>query len=151
MLYTRSNLTSVSKDFPMIVLREYQEIAVDDLTDKLAAFVEMAANKKLVFKAPTGSGKTIIIAEALKKLVTEKNPGALAFIWAAPRKLHSQSKEKLENFYFESKALRCSFFEDLLDKAIGENEILFLNWRALTKRIMFIYGKTKTSLTYLTY
>jgi type III restriction enzyme len=117
----------------MIVLREYQEKAVDELVEKISSFLDIAANKKLVFKAPTGSGKTIIIAEALKKLITEENRSSLSFIWAAPRKLHSQSKEKLETYYFENKAIQCSFFEDLQDKTISENEILFLNWESINK------------------
>ena len=59
---------------------------------------------------------------------------SFAFIWAAPRKLHTQSREKLEDYYFDSKVLRCSFFDDLIDKKIGENEILFLNWESINKR-----------------
>lgn len=117
----------------MIVLREYQETAVEDLTSKMVSLLQKETNKKLVFRAPTGSGKTIIVAESLKKLVTEKNPGALSFIWAAPRKLHVQSKEKLDSYYYDNKALRCSFFEDLQDKTISENEILFLNWESINK------------------
>jgi type III restriction enzyme len=56
-----------------------------------------------------------------------------SFIWAAPRKLHTQSKEKLEKYYYENKALKCSLFEDLTDKNIAENEILFLNWESINK------------------
>lgn len=29
--------------------------------------------------------------------------------------------------------MRCSYFEDLTDKQIGENEILFLNWESINK------------------
>jgi len=82
---------------------------------------------KLVFKAPTGSGKTIMMAEFLKQLVDDREvKQSLGFIWAAPRKLHTQSKEKLENYFETNRALKCSYFEDLDDRKISENEILFL-------------------------
>ena len=118
----------------MITLKDYQEIAIDDLTNKLFNLIQLKSSKKLVFKAPTGSGKTIIVAESLKRLAMERNPCPVAFIWAAPRKLHEQSKEKLEMYYFENKALTCSFFEDLQDKTLNENEILFLNWESINKK-----------------
>ncbi len=92
----------------MIVLRPYQEEAVSKLYLDANSLFQKAGNKVIVFKAPTGSGKTIIMAEFLRKLVSENITGAaLSFIWAAPRQLHIQSKEKLELSYNENKALRC--------------------------------------------
>ena len=119
----------------MIVLKPYQDDAVSELYAHAVSLLQKAGNKVMVFRAPTGSGKTIMVAEFLRKLVTENTTGlSLSFIWAAPRQLHGQSKEKLESYYSESKALRCSFFEDLSDKNIGENEILFLNWESINKK-----------------
>ncbi|KKT21854.1 MAG: hypothetical protein UW05_C0001G0001, partial [Candidatus Giovannonibacteria bacterium GW2011_GWC2_43_8] len=54
-----------------------------------------------------------------------------AFIWAAPRQLHEQSKEKLELYFENTRAMECSFFEDLDDRQISENEILFFNWESI--------------------
>lgn len=119
----------------MIVLRPYQDKAVSDLYSAATYLLQKAGNKVIVFKAPTGSGKTIMMAEFLRKLVSENTTGSpLSFIWAAPRQLHIQSQEKLEHYYYENKALKCSFFEDLMDKNIDENEILFLNWESINKR-----------------
>lgn len=118
----------------MIVLRPYQDKAVSDLYSAATSLLQKAGNKVIVFRAPTGSGKTIVMAEFLRKLVSENITGSsLSFIWAAPHKLHTQSKEKLERFYYENKALKCSFFEELVDKNIAENEILFLNWESINK------------------
>ena len=44
-------------------LKTYQEDAIDDLLDKAKKLLNIADGKKLVFKAPTGSGKTIMMAE----------------------------------------------------------------------------------------
>jgi type III restriction enzyme len=115
-------------------LRSYQETAVKELTAKANELLELSGNKTLVFKAPTGSGKTVMMAEFLKQLIENRNDDKqFSFIWAAPRKLHTQSKEKLEHYYEDSKALQCCDFEDLTDKQIGENEILFLNWESINK------------------
>ena len=119
----------------MIVLRPYQDRAVSDLYSATTYLLQKAGNKVIVLKAPTGSGKTIMVAEFLRKLVSENTTGLLlSFIWAAPRQLHMQSQEKLEHYYYENKALKCSFFEDLVDKNIDENEILFLNWESINKK-----------------
>jgi type III restriction enzyme len=115
-------------------LREYQEKAVSELKAKANSLLELSGGKTIVFESPTGSGKTVMMAEFLKELVENREDDReFSIIWAAPRQLHIQSKEKLENYYFDSKALRCSFFEDLSDKRIGANEILFLNWESINK------------------
>ncbi len=116
-------------------LKIYQENAIDDLLEKAKKLLGYSGNKKLVFRAPTGSGKTIMMAEFLKQLIKDpefRQP--LSFIWTAPRHLHEQSKEKLENYFRNTRALRCSFFEDLENRRIGENEILFFNWESINKR-----------------
>src|SRR3989339_63246 len=115
-------------------LKIYQENAIDELLEKAKKLLEYAGNKKLVFKAPTGSGKTIMMAEFLKRLVDDKEiKQQLSFIWAAPRQLHTQSKDKLENYFETSRALKCSNFEDLDDRKIDLNEILFFNWESINR------------------
>lgn len=113
---------------------DYQETAVLKLVEKANDLLNMSASRTIVFKAPTGSGKTVIMAEFLKNFVHYRTDDkTFSFIWAAPRSLHTQSKEKLEKLYYDSKALKCSFFEDLTDRMIGENEILFLNWEKINQ------------------
>ena len=115
-------------------LKIYQENAIEELLEKAKRLLHYAGEKKLVFKAPTGSGKTIMMAQFLKQLVDDREVRVeLTFIWTAPRQLHSQSRKKLEKYFEESKALKCSFFEDLDDRKIGENEILFFNWESINK------------------
>ena len=116
-------------------LKPYQENAIDDLLTKTKRLLGYSGSKKLVFKAPTGSGKTIMMAEFLKQLVDDREvKQSLGFIWAAPRKLHIQSWKKLENYFETSRALKCSYFEDLDDRKISENEILFFNWESINKK-----------------
>jgi type III restriction enzyme len=115
-------------------LKIYQQNAIDELLEKAKRLLAYSGNKKLVFKSPTGSGKTIMMAEFLKQLVDDREvKQPLSFIWTAPRQLHIQSREKLEKYFEESRALKCSYFEDLDDRKIGENEILFFNWESINK------------------
>lgn len=112
-------------------LTKYQDIAARELLQDTKRLLQQAGNKKLVFKAPTGSGKTITVAEFLTRFVDDHDHLPCAFIWAAPRQLHEQSKEKLELYFENTRAIVCSFFEDLDDRQIGENEILFFNWESI--------------------
>lgn len=117
-----------------MLLKNYQINAIDELLNKAKKLFTYADNKKLIFKAPTGSGKTIMMAEFLKQLCEDKEVKfPLSFIWTAPRQLHEQSKDKLDHYFEPSRTLRCSFFEDLDSKRIDQNEILFFNWESINK------------------
>ena len=77
-------------------LRGYQEGALRELFEKFERMLKSSEQKTCVFKAPTGSGKTVVVAELLRKLVKEKKDIVLSFVWIAPRKLHEQSKKILK-------------------------------------------------------
>jgi type III restriction enzyme len=118
-----------------MILKPYQETAVSKLLSRSRDLLTERPGSKIVFKAPTGSGKTIMMAAFLQRLVSDPElfSKPISVIWAAPRKLHTQSKLKLQSFYEDSKALDCSDFFDLQDLAIGRNEVLFLNWESINK------------------
>ena len=80
----------------------YQKNAIEQLTDKVVGLLnEDGSRRKVIFKAPTGSGKTVMACQALANIVDRlKSDGTnryeeVAFIWFAPRKLHLQSYHKL--------------------------------------------------------
>ena len=116
-------------------LKQYQEKAIKELLQKLQELLPKSTNKSVVFKSPTGSGKTIMIAEFLKRACNlEDFKDTLSFIWTAPRKLHTQSKDKLSLYYQETRDLECFEFEELDDRKINYNEILFFNWESINKK-----------------
>ncbi len=123
----------------MIVLRDYQENAVERLLENSENLLRSHENEICVFQAPTGSGKTIIMAEFLKRFVKSQKQHKFSFIWISVRKLHDQSKDKLERFYEVDQTLHCSYFDDLQDKKLSENEILFINWHSINKKDINIY------------
>jgi len=79
----------------MIELKEYQHNAVNELIKQMRSLLGSSGSKVCVFKAPTGSGKTIMMAELLQRLSDEDLPSEYVFIWTSLYDLHSQSKAKL--------------------------------------------------------
>jgi type III restriction enzyme len=124
----------------MIELRDYQKKAVESLRGKVENVLRSPESGIVIFQSPTGSGKTVMVSDMLKDLVkNRKDNKKFSFVWVSVRHLHEQSKEKLERYYEDDRLIECSYFEDLEDKKIGENEILFLNWHSINKKDINIY------------
>ncbi|MEK6734324.1 MAG: DEAD/DEAH box helicase family protein, partial [Pseudomonadota bacterium] len=119
----------------IIELKEYQEKAIEKLKALTNEMLERNAKETIVFKSPTGSGKTLVVAEFIRQIVNRRDDDKqIAFIWAAPRQLHTQSKEKLDKHYDITRAIECKYFEDLNNRKINPDEILFLNWESINKK-----------------
>ena len=119
-----------------IEFKNYQEKAIVRLKQEINDLLDSEENKVCIFKSPTGSGKTLMMAEFMMRLCDSRIDGKkLSFIWIAVNKLHDQSRNSLKKYY-ENKGLglRCSYYEDLDDRKIKENEILFLNWASINKK-----------------
>jgi len=124
----------------MTELRTYQKNAIESLEAKVERVLRSSEDGVIVFQAPTGSGKTLVVSRLLKQLVlNRKDDKKFSFVWVSVRMLHEQSKEKLEKYYEDDGLLQCSYFDDLTDKRIGENEILFINWHSINKKDINIY------------
>ena len=113
-------------------LKEYQQNAVERLTEVVSHLVNKDGTRVCVFKSPTGSGKTLMVAKSLQRLVEERKDKHFSFIWVSVHDLHIQSKEKLEE-YLKDTVFSFSTFEDISDNDIKENEILFINWESINK------------------
>lgn len=126
----------------MITLKDYQKEAVENLKETVEKLLRSSESEICIFQAPTGSGKTLMVSELLKGLVRgREDDKKFSFVWISVRMLHEQSKEKLEKYYEDDRLLQCSYFEDLEDKKIDENEILFINWHSINKKDINIYIK----------
>lgn len=126
----------------MIKLRDYQKQAVENLHGKIENSLKSSENEVVIFQAPTGSGKTLMVSELLKELVKNRDDDKkFSFIWVSVRMLHEQSKERLDTYYEDFKTLKCSYFDDLVDRRIDENEILFINWHSINKKDVNIFVK----------
>ncbi|HEY5589568.1 MAG TPA: DEAD/DEAH box helicase family protein [Paludibacter sp.] len=135
----------------MIVLKKYQEEAVDSLlTNTYKLLKKPMYRHTMVLKAPTGSGKTVMMAAFLNKLC-EEIPDRLelpkrevAFVWIAPNKLHLQSYFSLKNYFSELRSIKPIQFEDITDNALKPNEVLFVNWESINKEKNVMVRETET-------
>ncbi len=122
---------------------KYQQKAVDELVSKTIDLLSLSGNRHiLVFKAPTGSGKTVMASEMLMRLNSElaENPELpcteVAYIWIAPNKLHEQSYFKMKNYFTETQILHPIIYDELdhsIEGYIKPGEILFVNWESINK------------------
>ena len=122
---------------------QYQQKAVKELVDKTIDLLTYSGMRHtLVFKAPTGAGKTVMASEMLLRLKTELRERTdvpskeVAYIWIAPNKLHEQSYFKMKSFFTEGQQLHPVIFDDLDHSANGyihAGEILFVNWESINK------------------
>ncbi len=122
---------------------KYQQKAVKELVEKTMELLsDPDSRHTLVFKAPTGAGKTVMASEMLMRLNEEipNNPevpyNEVAFIWIAPNKLHEQSYFKMKSFFTETKELRPVVYDDIDHSTSGfihAGEILFVNWESINK------------------
>ncbi len=115
----------------------FQKEAVDKLIIMLLKLWRNGDSKlPLVFKSPTGSGKTFMMASFINELNNLPQwDEDKAFIWITfSDDLAMQSKEKFEK-YFENMLKNELLTVNDLDKGkLCKNEILFINWQKLVSR-----------------
>ena len=122
---------------------DYQQQAVGELTAKTIELLSLSGRRHtLVFKAPTGAGKTVMASELLLRLGEELRDRTdvpcheVAYLWIAPNKLHEQSYFKMRSYFTEGQQLRPVIYDDLDHSAEGyihPGEILFVNWESVNK------------------
>ncbi len=121
---------------------KYQQKYVRKLVDETIDLLRLSGHRKtLIFKAPTGSGKTVMASQLLADLTEELQSrgdspyNQVAFIWIAPNKLHQQSYFKMKNYFTETRLLRPVMYDELdqSEGIIKAGEILFVNWESINK------------------
>ena len=103
----------------MIELRDYQKKAVRELKQKMIDMLnDFEDRQKLIFKAPTGAGKTVMVSTLLDELTRDLPMNGqcrysrVAWVWIAPNKLHQQSYRSMRNFFSERRSLRPVMFDE---------------------------------------
>jgi type III restriction enzyme len=119
----------------MVVLKSYQKKAVEELMDKTNRLLQNTESKKLlVFKAPTGSGKTVIVSKYIE-MISKLEYKDFCFIWISIGKghLHEQSKNKISSLLEGSPP--CKLLEDVIRYGIiKRNAIVVVNWEKLNTK-----------------
>lgn len=112
-----------------IKLFDFQEQAVLKLLDLTA---KPTSKQTVVMKAPTGSGKTIILIDYVDEYLTNVNNNT-AFIWLCPGKgnLEEQSRYKMQKI--APHRTTQNLFDSLLN-GFTPGSTTFINWELVTKK-----------------
>ncbi|TAN42216.1 MAG: DEAD/DEAH box helicase [Nitrospirae bacterium] len=116
---------------------QYQTKYVGQLVSASKDYLEdpYAESKVIIFQAPTGSGKTIMVSKAMVDIVKQfKDKSDIAFIWISVNDLHEQSRSSLEKYLSEERLLECISIDEIDNSRISGNQILFANWESLNKK-----------------
>ena len=115
-----------------MILADFQKKAVDSLTKSfLTLWQTNNYQLPLVFKAPTGAGKTIMMAEFLRTLDGNYHfDDDKAYIWISfgGDDSYLQSKEKLYKYFNNGTDMTLRDKNDLSLKELPKNNIFFINW-----------------------
>jgi type III restriction enzyme len=138
----------------MIKTLSYQQNAVAELVDKAQRLLNSTGDRrKLIFQAPTGSGKTVMASQMLDELTTQgKALGQeMAIIWIAPNQLHLQSYYKMKSYFTETRVLSPVTYDGLDHTATGyihPGEVFFVNWESINKEtnVMVREGEKSASI-----
>lgn len=126
----------------MFALKPFQETAVSNLKNEFLSLWKLPnQNIPLVFKSPTGSGKTIMLAQFLRDIVSDPRfeGNDVAFVWFSfSEDSYEQSKKKLFEYYGGASELDLIDLNDLARGKLNKNNVFFINWQK-------IKGKTKDS------
>lgn len=134
----------------------YQQRAVHDLVEKTIELLCLTGHRKqLVFKAPTGAGKTMMASQMLNDLTEELQSRGdcpyqrVAYVWIAPNKLHQQSYFKMKDFFGETHLLGPVMYDELdqSDGYIKPSEILFVNWESINKEKNVMVRESEQNLS----
>ncbi len=118
-----------------IDLKPYQEKAVDKLIETTVKFLSYDGPGELcVFQAPTGSGKTVMMAKFIEGIIKELPQEDFCFVWMSIGKgeLHLQSKHSLERIFGGFPRV-VSVEEEFSGgrERIVQNEVVVANWEKL--------------------
>jgi len=119
-------------------LKRYQEKAVDKLLSRTKELLgENLSKRTLVFKAPTGSGKTYMMSQYIGQLIDELKDEDVCFLWVSIGKggLHKQSYNSLKKIFDGFPA--CYLLEEEFSGArrrIDKNEVVVVNWEKLVNK-----------------
>src|SRR3989344_1199858 len=112
----------------------YQKKYIREIVSTSVGYIQDEDPKLIVFQAPTGSGKTIMLAEAMSRMVKDlTDEKELAFVWISVNYLHEQSKKKLEKHFENERLLDCINIGDIQNNEIEQNQIVFVNWDSFNK------------------
>lgn len=127
---------------PNPTLKPFQITAIEQLKDDCFRYWQRGTGKEIKFQSPTGSGKTVMMAQLVRDLASSPDltHADFAFLWASiggskDGDLASQSKDKFNEYYGGACEVKVTSLSDITrDKVLDKNEIMFFNWSKIKTR-----------------
>lgn len=139
-------------------LKQYQEKNVQKLVDSVLEQLDIDGMRRtIVFQAPTGAGKTVMVTEAMCRIHetiadSECQYNKVAYIWIAPNALHIQSYQSMKNSFTETHRLTPVVYDEIdlgSDGYIHPGEVFFVNWQSINKaKNVMVRGSEQVSSIY---
>ena len=125
-----------------IILKPFQINAIEDLKGEVLHRWKKGTRQDIKFQSPTGSGKTVMMAQFVRDLVNTPDllEADFAFLWASiggssEGDLASQSRNKFDKYYGGASEVGVTDLDSLSrEKVLERNEILFFNWSKIKAR-----------------
>ena len=119
-----------------ITLKPFQINAIEELKDDVLHKWKKTSKQEITFQSPTGSGKTVMMAQFVKDLVNapELDNSDFTFLWVSiggskEGDLAQQSRDKFNEYYGGASEVNVTGLDSLSrEKVLEQNEILFFNW-----------------------
>jgi len=115
----------------------FQTKAIEELaTTFKTLWYAQGSGLPLVFKAPTGSGKTYMVTSFINGLGTATSfDDDIAWIWITfSEELAMQSKEKFTDYFYPNTGRRLLTVADFAEGVLRRNDVLFVNWQKLVAK-----------------
>lgn len=125
-----------------ITLKPFQIGAIEELKSDVLHKWRRNTRQNVRFQSPTGSGKTVMMAQLVRDLVNapELLNADFAFLWVSIGGSHegdlaSQSRNKFNKYYGGASEVQVTDLDSLdRDKVLQQNEVLFFNWSKIKTR-----------------
>ena len=117
--------------------KKFQQKAIDEL---IGTFKKLWQNPddrlEIVFKSPTGSGKTFMVCNFVNNLNYQPDfEEDIAFVWITfSDDLAMQSRDKFYDYYFPNFSNQLLTVQDFSQGVLKKNDIMFLNWQKLVSK-----------------
>ena len=132
----------------------YQQEYIEELSDKIIKLLNLnELRQKIVFKAPTGSGKTYMTAMSMERVADalRSDPrnvhDKVAFVWIAPNRLHSQAYDSLKKLFAETRSLNPIMADRIADGRLHHGDVVCLNWGSIHSEDNVLVRETESGLS----
>lgn len=118
-------------------LAEYQKNTLTRLTEVFTkAWTSGKSQVPIVLKSPTGSGKTVMLANFVQELNKLPNwDEDKAYVWITfSEDLALQSRDKFRAYFGTAQENRLLTVDDVSQNSFNKNDVLFLNWQKIVAR-----------------